>query len=186
MIFKTSESYQDRQSDSAKIKEIEYKIWQSALEVKNENGKKEKFKVDSTWGYQTEKCVVARWIKEQNTFFYIKESKGIVVYLGRIKKGMRNMAGPTDGRGTTSIFEANFFWGRNHHPDDYPFFSKTLDSEPMPLNWQNLKESYKEDACFLKKLDTIDGGFKEAFTLEKDSKKLKINILYKECHTEIK
>lgn len=187
MVFKTSDEYINRgKINTVEIKSIEYRTWKSSIEAKFKDGEKQLYKVDSIWGYQTDKCVVARWIKEQNTFFYIRESKGIIVYLGEIRQGMKHLPSPSDSRGISSDLGINFFWGRNHAANYYPFFSRTLNSEPMVLNWDNLKEAYKQDDCFMEKVKNIDSFFKEAYALEKSSNKLKINLLYKECHSEIK
>jgi hypothetical protein len=173
LIFRTSDGFLNRKKDTlSNIKAIEYKIWKNALELKYENGNKELVKNASIWGYQDEKCVVSRWIEAENKFFYIRESSGIVIYLGKLRNETRSF----------SQFDVNMFWGRNHPSDSYPFFSKTLDSEPFVFNWEKLENIYKEDECFMKKLQNINKSLNPAYELEKDSKRLKINILYKECH----
>jgi hypothetical protein len=188
VIYESSQEFLDKKESKEAIKSIKFRFWHEDLEVRYQNGKKERIDVKTIWGYQNNYGAVARWIPERKKFFYIRETKGVVAYIGEFKKETYMQGGtpvqPTRFDIITSPL--NFFWGERHSADEYPFFSKTLDSEPFPFSWEELKTQYADDACFVAKMNEAKGLFKPSYEIDDKTKRLKINQLYKECHSNEK
>lgn len=123
----------------------------------NVGGKKIKLDKDSIYGYKNCKNETYRFYKKHDEEFLILESKGIIIYASYVDVSSNN--------GKT-----------NNRVEEY-FFSKTEDSEILPLTLINLKKAFPSNLKFHDMLDEEFSGGKPLNEYSKANHIYEINLL---------
>jgi len=121
------------------------------------DSKKTKLNKDSIFGYVNCKNETYRFYKKHDEEFRILESKGIVIYSSYINVSSNN--------------------GKIHHLTLQYFFSKTEDSEILPLTVLNLKKAFPDNIKFHDMLDLEFGNGEPLSIYSASANTYKINLL---------
>lgn len=122
------------------------------------NGTKTRLNKDSIYGYHTCKNEDYRFYKSHDEEFRILENKGIVIY-----KSFVNVSSP----------DKKF----SHLALTY-FFSKTTNSDILPLTILNLKRAYPDNIKFHDMLDREFAGGEPLSAYSSSDKMYKVNYLF--------
>ena len=68
-----------------------------------------------------------------------------------------------------------------HHSETIYYFSKTLDDKIYRLNWKNIKKQFKDNPCYLEKINKELNGYKELWNLNNTTGQDKIVSIYDKC-----
>jgi hypothetical protein len=120
-------------------------------------GKTTQLSKDSIFGYRNCKNETYRFYKKHDEEFQIIENKGVIVYLSSTKIVSNN--------GKTSRVVPAYF------------FSKTADSEILPLTISNLKKAFPDNIKFHDMLDTEFGSGEALSAYSSINNMYKINYL---------
>jgi hypothetical protein len=120
-------------------------------------GKSIQLNKDSIFGYRNCKNEAYRFYKKHDEEFQILENKGIVLYLSY-----------------TQVISNN---GKTSHVIPSYFFSRTPDSEIMPLTISNLKRAFPDNIRFHDMLDTEFGSGEALSAYSSTNNMYKINYL---------
>jgi hypothetical protein len=121
------------------------------------NGRKTRLYKDSIFGYHTCKNEDYRFYKKHDEEYRILENKGVVLYLSYIRVSPYNAK-------TIQIVPAYFF-------------SKTINSEILPLTMQNLKKTFPDNSKFDGMLDTEFGPGEPLSAYSVNDKMYKVSLL---------
>jgi len=120
-------------------------------------GKKIRLNKDSIFGYHNCKNEDYRFYKTYDEEYRILENKGITIYISYVRISPYNSKG---------IQLAPAY-----------FFSRTIDSEILPLTIQNLKKAFRDNMKFHDMLDVEFGGGEALSVYSVTDKMYKVNLL---------
>jgi hypothetical protein len=120
-------------------------------------GKKTRLDKDSIFGYRNCKNEDYRFYKTYDEEYQILENKGIIIYLSYVKVSSYNAKG---------IQLAPAY-----------FFSRTIDSEILPLTISNLKKALPDNYTFQSMLSFEFGGGEALYAYSATDKMYKVNVL---------
>lgn len=126
------------------------------------DGKKTKLNKDSIFGYHNCKNEDYRFYKTYDEEFLIRENKGIVIYSSYVRVPSSNM--------------------KENKVEMKYFFSKTINSEIMPLTILNLKRAFPDNSKFHDMLEMEFGGGESLVAYSVTDKMYKINVLFNQSN----
>jgi len=157
-LFLSSKDISQKTADTIFVNHIRHELWHDSIMVKTTNNIKKVYADENVWGYQDyEKlngCLIYRNYNQQ--FYKIRQIGSLIMY-------------------SQTIQEYKDF------PYTFYYFSKTLESPIFVLKWKNIKEQFKDNACFLEKLEQDIKWYQDYSNLDKENGKYKFIEFYDLC-----
>lgn len=152
----TSNEIISKSADTIFIKNnnIYHNIWSDSLVVKTVNKGKLVFADDKVWGFQESDCTIYRNYNQD--FYKVRQIGSLVIY------SITRVAGK--GLMATTYY-----------------FSKSLDAPIFVLKLKNIKEQFKDNSCFLDKVQKDFKWYQDYSNLDKETKSYRIVKSYDEC-----
>jgi hypothetical protein len=135
-----------------KIKDIRYAFWSDSIMVRQVDGAKRYYAQNEVWGYEDKDCYVYR--NFDHRFFKVEEDSGLILY-------------------STKDYGYKIYF--THY-----YFSKAPEAPIYTLNWKNIKKQFKDNPCFLEKLEGLK-WYEDYADWDKNNAAYKFVRLYNEC-----
>jgi len=158
LLFLSSKGISQKNDSAIIIENIRRSIWRDSIVVRMGNNSKKIYPNKNVWGYQEYEringCVVYR--NYNHEFYRVRQIGSLIIYSQTIE----------DILNSTYTFYC---------------FSRTLDSPIYILKWKNIKEQFKDNACFIEKIETETKWYQDYSNLDKENGKYKFVEFYDMC-----
>lgn len=151
-LLYSSSDIYSNHTDSFAISKVYYTFWTDSIVVKLKNHKKVTFSPEQIWGYQSKNGIIKRFWNGEEYIGVHTDTTTLCLYSKKSGKYTKY------------------------------YFSKSLDSDILPLTRKNLKNYYSlENSCFVEKIDYDLKWYQDILSFDKKIGFYKIVGYYKEC-----
>jgi hypothetical protein len=157
LLFLSSKGISQKNDSAIIIENIRRSIWRDSIVVRMANNSKKIYPNKNVWGYQEyeriDGCVIYRNYNYE--FYEVRQMDSLIIY----------------------SIEEEFL---NTIITTY-YFSKNLDSQIYTLRWKNIKEQFKDNFCFLERLEKNFKHYQDYSKIDKENGNYKFIEFYDMC-----
>jgi hypothetical protein len=150
-VFSTSKEMFNTETKFSGIKSLRLALWSDSIVLVSQDKNKIKLDSKSVWGYQSKGAIIYRIYK--NDFYKISQADSLSMCIYTKKSGKYTKY----------------------------YFSKSADSEILPLYKSILKQNYSTNQCFIQKIENELKWYEDPNVFEKSSGTYRIINFLKDC-----
>lgn len=140
-------------NDTLLLSNIRRRNFKDSIQIKTLSGKKITLAENRVWGYEDCDDLYRNYDQE---FYKVRQIGSLIIY-SKAGLGFRGIA-------------------FTHY-----FFSKTLDDKIYSLSWENIKNQFKNNKCFLENIKRKIKWYQDYSSWNKQKKQFQFVIIYDQC-----
>jgi hypothetical protein len=152
-LITSSRGVANKLNDTVLLISIRRRFFKDSILIKTLSGKRITISENNVWGYEDCEDLYRNYDQE---FYKVRQIGSLIIY-------------SKSGLGFRGIASTHYY------------FSKSLDDKIYSLSWENIKDQFKDNTCFLENIEKKTKWYQDYSSWNKEKKQYQFVIIYDQC-----